>query len=55
LLKDDITQVYVETAPWTFEARTVDVEFQQGDQALLTSGVRPGEHIVAKGGVLLGD
>jgi cobalt-zinc-cadmium efflux system membrane fusion protein len=55
LLKDDVTQVYVETAPWTFEARTVDVAFQQGDEALLSGGVKPGERIVVKGGVLLGD
>jgi len=55
LLKDDVTQVYIETAPWTFEARTVDVAFQQGEQALLTAGVKEGERIVVKGGVLLGD
>jgi cobalt-zinc-cadmium efflux system membrane fusion protein len=55
LLKDDVTQVYIETAPWTFEARTVDVAFQQGDEALLTGGVKEGERIVVKGGVLLGD
>lgn len=55
LLKDDVTQVYIETAPWTFEARTVDVAFQQGDEALLAGGVKAGERIVVKGGVLLGD
>ena len=36
VLKDDLNQVFVETAPWTFEARTVDIGFQQGDQAVLT-------------------
>ncbi len=55
LLKDDLTQVYVETAPWKFEARTVEVAFQQGDEALLAGGVKAGERIVVKGGVLLGD
>jgi len=55
LLKDDATQVYVETAPWTFEARTVDIAFQQGDEAFLRAGVGAGQRIVVKGGVLLGD
>jgi cobalt-zinc-cadmium efflux system membrane fusion protein len=55
LLKDDLNQVFVETAPWTFEARTVDIGFQQGDQVVLTSGVKAGDRVVVKGGVLLGD
>lgn len=55
VLKDDLTQVYVETAPWKFEARTVDLGFQQGDEVVLRSGVKPGERVVVKGGVLLGD
>jgi cobalt-zinc-cadmium efflux system membrane fusion protein len=55
VLKDDLNQVYVETAPWTFEARTVDLGYQQGDQVILRSGVKPGERVVVKGGVLLGD
>jgi cobalt-zinc-cadmium efflux system membrane fusion protein len=55
LLRDDLTQVYVETAPWTFEARTVDIAFQQGDEAFLRAGLEAGQRIVVKGGVLLGD
>jgi cobalt-zinc-cadmium efflux system membrane fusion protein len=55
ILKDDLTQVFVETAPWTFEARTVDLGFQQGDQVAIKGGVRPGERVVVRGGVLLGD
>ncbi len=55
VLKDDENQVFVETAPWTFEARDVDIGFQQGDQVMLTSGVKPGERVVVRGGVLLGD
>ena len=35
VLKDDANQVFVETAPWTFEARNVDIDFQQGDQVVL--------------------
>jgi cobalt-zinc-cadmium efflux system membrane fusion protein len=55
LLKDDLNQVFVETAPWTFEARTVDIGFQQGDQVALSGGVKAGDRVVVKGGVLLGD
>jgi membrane fusion protein, heavy metal efflux system len=55
VLKDDLNQVFVETAPWTFEARTVDIGFQQGDQVVLTNGVKVGDRVVVRGGVLLGD
>ena len=55
VLKDDLSQIYVETAPWTFEARTVDLGYQQDNQVILKSGVKPGERVVVKGGVLLGD
>ena len=55
VLKDDLNQVFVETAPWTFEARSVDIGSQQDDQVVLTSGVKAGDRIVVKGGVLLSD
>jgi cobalt-zinc-cadmium efflux system membrane fusion protein len=55
VVKDDANQVLVEVAPWTFEARTVEIGFQQGEQAVLTSGVKAGDRIVVRGGVLLGD
>ncbi len=55
LVKDDANQVLVEVKPWTFEARTVDIDFQQGDQVVLKSGLKAGDRVVVKGGVLLGD
>ncbi len=55
VLKDDLTQVYVETAPWQFEPRTVDIAFQQGEQAFIAGGIKAGDRIVVRGGVLLGD
>ena len=55
VVKDDANQVLVEVAPWTFEARTVEIGFQQGEQVVLTRGVKAGDHIVVRGGVLLGD
>lgn len=55
LLKDEANQVYVETQPWTFEARSVDIGFQQADQVIIKSGLKAGERVIVKGGVLLGD
>jgi cobalt-zinc-cadmium efflux system membrane fusion protein len=55
VVKDDANQVMVEVAPWTFEARSVEIGFQQGDQAVLSRGVTAGDRVVVKGGVLLGD
>jgi membrane fusion protein, heavy metal efflux system len=55
VLKNETDEVFVEVAPWTFEARPVEVGFQQGDQAVVERGLNAGERIVVKGGVLLND
>jgi membrane fusion protein, heavy metal efflux system len=55
VLKNETDRVFVEVAPWTFEARSVEVGFQQGDQAVVERGLKAGERIVIKGGVLLND
>ena len=55
VLKDEASQVFVEVAPWSFEARRVDIGFQQGDDAIVRSGLKAGDRIVVKGGVLLND
>ena len=55
VLKNETDQVFVEVAPWTFEARPIEVSFQQGDQAVVEGGLKAGEHVVVKGGVLLND
>src|SRR6516164_4336119 len=55
VLKDDANQVFVEVAPWTFEERLVDIGFQQDDQAIIRSGVKAGDRVITKGGVLLND
>jgi cobalt-zinc-cadmium efflux system membrane fusion protein len=55
MLKNETDQVFVEVAPWTFEARSVEVGFQQDDQAIVTGGLIAGERVVVKGGVLLND
>jgi cobalt-zinc-cadmium efflux system membrane fusion protein len=55
VLKEETDRVFVEVAPWTFEPRPVEVGFQQGDQAIVERGLKAGERIVVKGGVLLND
>ncbi len=55
VLRQETDQVFVEVEPWVFEARSVDVAFQQGGQAILTGGLKAGERVVVKDGVLLND
>jgi cobalt-zinc-cadmium efflux system membrane fusion protein len=55
VLRDEADQVFVEVAPWVFQARRVDLAYQQGDQALVTRGLTVGERVVVKDGVLLND
>lgn len=38
-------QVFVEVRPWVFEARPVEVAFPEGDQAIVTGGLKAGERI----------
>jgi cobalt-zinc-cadmium efflux system membrane fusion protein len=55
VLRNETDQVFVEIAPWTFQARPVELEFQQGDQAVVAHGLEAGERVVVKGAVLLND
>ena len=55
VLRNETDQVFVEIAPWTFEARPVELEFEQGDRAVIAHGLRSGEHVVVKSAVLLND
>jgi membrane fusion protein, heavy metal efflux system len=55
LMNNDRTSVFVATAPWTFERRTVVAELEEGTTVALDSGVRAGEQVVVKGGILLND
>jgi cobalt-zinc-cadmium efflux system membrane fusion protein len=49
------TRVFVERAPWTYESRVVTPGAQIGSQVEIASGLKPGERIVVKDGVLLND
>jgi membrane fusion protein, heavy metal efflux system len=55
LMNNDRTTVFVATAPWTFERRTVTPVLEESDQVAIESGVRPGESVVVRGGILLND
>jgi cobalt-zinc-cadmium efflux system membrane fusion protein len=55
LMNNDRTSVFVATAPWTFERRTVEPILGEGTQVAISSGVQPGEQVVVKGGILLND
>jgi cobalt-zinc-cadmium efflux system membrane fusion protein len=55
LMNNDRTSVFVATAPWTFERRTVDPQLEEGSLVAIRSGVEAGEQVVVKGGILLND
>ena len=55
LMNNDRTSVFVATAPWTFERRTVEPQLEEGPTVAIRSGVSPGEQVVVRGGILLND
>jgi membrane fusion protein, heavy metal efflux system len=55
LMNNDRTSVFVATAPWTFERRSVEPLLEEGPSVAIRSGVQPGEQVVIKGGILLND
>ena len=55
LMNNDRTTVFVATEPWTFERRSVDARLGEGPTVALGSGVKDGEQVVVKGGILLND
>ncbi|MGC1521458.1 MAG: efflux RND transporter periplasmic adaptor subunit [Steroidobacteraceae bacterium] len=55
LMNNDRTSVFVATAPWTFERRTVETTLEEGTNVAIRSGVAAGEQVVVKGGILLND
>ncbi|MBI4767152.1 MAG: efflux RND transporter periplasmic adaptor subunit [Deltaproteobacteria bacterium] len=49
------TVVFVETSPWRFESRICKTGLQLDDQVEITTGLKAGERIVVKEGVILND
>ena len=48
-------RVFVETAPWSFQPRTIKTGAQLGDGIEVIDGLKAGERIVVKDTVLLND
>ncbi len=55
LMNNDSTTVLVEVSPWTFQRRTVQLGDDEGTGTRVLSGLRQGDRVVVKGGVLLND
>jgi cobalt-zinc-cadmium efflux system membrane fusion protein len=55
LMNNDRITVFVASAPWTFERRTVEPRLEEGAQAVIESGLKAGEQVVITGGILLND
>ncbi|RMB24866.1 cobalt-zinc-cadmium efflux system membrane fusion protein [Sphingomonas sp. PP-F2F-G114-C0414] len=54
-LKDEGSQVYVEVAPWTFVPRTVEAGYSLGARTTISKGLKAGERVIVRGGVLIND
>ncbi len=55
LMNNDTTSVYVETSPWCFESRAVQLGSEDGELVRVLSGLTPGERIVEMGGIFIND
>lgn len=55
LMNNDSVTVLVETAPWTFERRPVELGREDKETVRIVSGLTGSEYVVVKGGVLLND
>lgn len=55
LMNNDSVSVFVESAPWTFSRRVVELGRENADQVRVRKGLTPGERVVVSGGVLLND
>lgn len=55
LMNNDNISVFVEVSPWTFERRTVDLSYDEADGTRVLKGLKAGDRVVVRGGVLLND
>lgn len=55
LMNNDSTTVLVEVSPWSFERRKVELGYDEGDLARVVAGLKAGDRVVVKGGVLMND
>jgi cobalt-zinc-cadmium efflux system membrane fusion protein len=55
LMNNDATSVLVEVRPWVFQRRVLQIGEETEAAVHVLSGLRPGERVVVRGGVLLND
>jgi cobalt-zinc-cadmium efflux system membrane fusion protein len=55
LMNNDSITVFVEVSPWTFERRTVELSYDEAAGARVVKGLKAGDRVIVKGGVLLND
>jgi len=55
LMNNDSTTVFVEVSPWAFERRTVELSYDETSGARVVKGLKVGDRVIVKGGVLLND
>jgi len=55
LMNNDSITVFVEVSPWTFERRTVELSYDETAGARVVKGLKAGDRVIVKGGVLLND
>jgi len=55
LMNNDSITVFVEVAPWTFERRTVDLSYDESDGTRVLKGLKAGDRVIVRSGVLLND
>jgi len=55
LMSNDRTSVFAEVEPWTFVRRDVVTEYEEGNAAVILSGLNPGERFTVKGAVVFND
>ncbi|GLQ47475.1 secretion protein HlyD [Dyella lipolytica] len=55
LMNNDNVSVFVEVSPWTFERRTVDLSYDESGDTRVLKGLKAGDRVIVRGGVLLND
>lgn len=55
LMNNDTTSVFVEVSSWTFERRTVDLSYDETGDTRVLKGLKAGDRVIVRGGVLLND
>lgn len=55
LMNNDNITVFVEVSPWAFTRRTVELSYDEAAGARVIKGLKGGDRVIVKGGVLLND